>query len=370
MLGAERRPPYDRPPLSKQFLAGAWEADRVALRVDEAVVADLRLGVRATGLDLVTREITVDGGDRHATERLPFDALLVATGARPRVLPGTDGLDGVFTLRTFDDCVALREALAGRPRVAVIGAGFIGSEVAATCRGLGLDVTVIEALDLPLVRVLGTAMGEVCAAVHRDHGTGLRLGVGVQAVEGADRAERVRLADGSAVEADVVVVGIGVAPVTDWLDGSELAVADGVVCDRHCRAAPGVYAAGDVARWENPLFGEAMRIEHWTNAVEMGTYAAGRMLQDADGGGSEDGGFAPVPYFWSDQYDRKIQFVGHVSGAGAPVVVEGSVEDRRFVAAYGRDGRLVAALSMNMPHRIMAYRAMIAAGTPFPPPGP
>jgi NADPH-dependent 2,4-dienoyl-CoA reductase/sulfur reductase-like enzyme len=202
-------------------------------------------------------------------------------------------------------------------------------------------------------------MGEVCAAVHRDHGTALRLGVGVQALEGGKRVQRVRLADGTAVEADVVVVGIGVAPVVDWLDGSGLVIDNGVVCDPYCRAEGvpdgSVLAAGDVARWFHPGFDELMRVEHWTNAAEQGAYAALSLL------GKADGPFNPVPYFWSDQYDVKIQFVGRATATDEVAVEEGSLEDRRFVVSYRRGDRLVGALSMNMPARIMAWRSQVAA---------
>lgn len=357
IVGAERHLPYDRPPLSKQVLTGQWDADRTRLRVDPAVLDSLRLGLRATRLDVAGHRVELHNG-----EWLAYDGLVIATGAAPRTLPSGEGMGGVFVLRTLDDGTALAKALDGGPRVAVIGAGFIGSEVAASCRARGLDVTVIEALDLPLVRVLGPAMGEVCAAVHRDNGTSLRLGVGVAGLEGGKRVQRVRLADGTAVEADVVVVGIGVGPVVDWLEGSGLVLDNGVVCDQFCRAEGvpdgSVVAAGDVARWFHPGFDEVMRIEHWTNAAEQGAYAAQSLL------GTADGPFAPVPYFWSDQYDRKLQFVGRATATDDFAVEEGSIDERRFLASYRRGGRLVGAISMNMPARIMSWRAQIAAEMP------
>jgi NADPH-dependent 2,4-dienoyl-CoA reductase/sulfur reductase-like enzyme len=354
VVGAETHLPYDRPPLSKQVLAGAWDPEKARLRVDPAVADDLRLGVKATRLDAAAHAVELDTG-----ESLPYDAAVIATGATPRTLPGAEEMEGVFVLRTLDDAVALRHALERGPRVAVIGAGFIGSEVASSCRARGLDVTVIEALDLPLVRILGPAMGEVCAAVHRDHGTSLRLGVGVQGLEGGKRVQRVRLADGTAVEADVVVVGIGVGPVVDWLEGSGVVLDNGVVCDARLRAEGvpdgSVLAAGDVARWFHPGFDELMRVEHWTNAAEQGAYAAQSIL------GKVDEPFQPVPYFWSDQYDVKIQFVGRATATDEVTVEEGSLESRRFVVAYRRGDRLVGALSMNMPARIMAWRSQVAA---------
>jgi NADPH-dependent 2,4-dienoyl-CoA reductase/sulfur reductase-like enzyme len=296
--------------------------------------------------------VALDDGTRVA-----FDGLVVATGARPRELPGQPRLPGVFTLRTLDDALALRTALEGGPRVVVIGAGFIGAEVAATCRGRGLDVTVLEALPQPMVRGLGPELGAVIAAVHRDHGVDLRCGVQVAGIEGGGRVERVRLGDGSAVPADVVVVGVGVVPETAWLDGSGLTLGDGVVCDETCLAAPGVVAAGDVARWPNPLFGRTMRLEHWTNATEQGVHAARRLLA-----GDAGTAFAPVPFVWSDQYDRKIQAVGIVSAGAEVHVAHGTLADRQFVALFGEQGRLVGALGCNRPRQVMRYRRMIAEG--------
>ena len=270
LIGAETRQPYDRPPLSKKVLAGEWEPERIALRRDGdlgSLDVDARLGRTATGLDVDERVVTVDDG-----ERVPYDGLVIATGATVRRLPDQPELDGVYMLRTLDDCLALRAALtAGSPRVVVVGAGFIGAEVAATARGLGCEVTVLEALPVPLARALGPRMGLACAELHGDHGVELRLGVGVAAIEGTARVEQVRLTDGSVVPADVVVVGIGVAPATGWLEGSGLELRDGVVCDATLAAGPpGVYAAGDVCRWPNALFDEEMRVEHWTNAAEQG----------------------------------------------------------------------------------------------------
>lgn len=360
LVGAEPHLPYDRPPLSKQLLAGEWEPQDLALRrtpYDELDV-ELRLGARATALDAAGRLLTLEGD-----ESLPFDGALLATGAAPRTLPGTPDLDGIFVLRTVDDALDLRARLDGRPRVVVIGAGFIGSEVAATCRMRGLEVTVLEALPAPLVRGLGPVLGAVCGELHRDHGVDLRLGVGVAAIEGDGKVERVRLDDGSTVEADIVVVGVGVAPVTDWLDGSGLVLDNGIVCDETLLAAPGIVAAGDVARWPNPMFdGEVMRLEHWTNAAEQGVAAARRLLV-AEGDAAD--AYAPVPFVWSDQYDRKIQSVGHFRGDDEMEVVYGTLEERRFVSVFGRNGRLVGALGFSMPAKVMQYRKMIEERASF-----
>ena len=358
LIGAESHLPYDRPPLSKQVLAGDWEPERAALTESEELEEDgieARLGVRATALDLAARELTL-----HTGETVEFDGLVIATGARCRTMPGTEGISGVHVLRSLDDCLALRADFEAMPqRVVVVGAGFIGAEVAATARGRGLDVTMVEALPTPLSRVLGDEMGEVCAEVHRDHGVDLRTAVGVERISGDGRVERVTLSDGSTIDADVVVVGIGVIPNTEWLDGSGLEVDDGVVCDASCLAADRVTAAGDVARWPNELFGETMRVEHWDNAAQQGAHAARRLLDAAVGP------FTPVPWFWSDQYDRKIQLAGRVRGDDEVRVVTGSVEERRFAAIYGREGRIVGVLGFNRPRHVMRYRALIEQGASF-----
>ena len=357
LVGAENHAPYDRPPLSKEVLAGAREPDRIALSKPETIAAlelDLRLGRRALSLDLDRRRLEIEGG-----EHLDFDGLLIATGASPRNLPAASGLAGVHTLRSLDDCLSLRAELDRSPRVAVVGAGFIGAEVAATCRGRGLDVTVIEALSAPLSAALGEEVGNVCAALHRDQGVDLRCSATVAGFVGEERVEGVRLGDGSVVGADVVVVGIGVSPDTTWLASSGLHLDDGVVCDETTAAsAPGVVAAGDVARWTNPLFGESMRVEHWTNAVEQSEAAAARLLAGPDAAEP----YAPVPFVWSDQYDRKIQCAGHFRPGDLMRVVDGSLEERRFVALFGRRGRLVGALAFNRVRLLMGYRRMIAAG--------
>jgi 3-phenylpropionate/trans-cinnamate dioxygenase ferredoxin reductase component len=334
-------------------LAGTWEIEDARLPVDvDALAVDWERGHRATGLDLGDRAVALDDG-----RRIGFDGLVIATGAAPRQLPGAGSLAGVHVLRTLEDCLAIRADLEGSPgRVAVVGAGFIGSEVAATCRQQGHEVTVVEALPVPMERILGTDLGSLCADLHRDNGVHVRLGVGVEALEGGDRVERVRLADGSAVEADVVVVGIGVTPSTGWLEGSGLALDNGVVCDETCLAAPGVVAAGDIARWPNNRFGEVMRVEHWENALDQGAHAARRLLA-GDGPGEP---FEPVPWFWSDQYDRKIQLAGRSGPDDLVRIVHGSVDERRFVALFGRGGRVVGVLGVNRPRHVMQWRARIA----------
>jgi NADPH-dependent 2,4-dienoyl-CoA reductase/sulfur reductase-like enzyme len=323
---------------------------------------DWRLGVRATGLDLTSRRVLLAGGGD-----VPFDGLVVATGAAPRELPGTETLAGVHTLRTLDDSLAIRAALdGGVRRVVVVGAGFIGAEVAATCRTAGCDVTILEALPVPLGRALGDEMGAVMGELHRDHGVDLRLGIGVAGFEGGDRVTHVRLADDTLVDADIVVVGIGVTPNTGWLEGSGLALDDGLVCDATTRAAPGVVAAGDVARWPSHRFGELMRVEHWDNAIAMGEHAARRLLADLAGDPTDDPAstapYDPVPWFWSDQYDRKIQLAGRSAGADEVRIVDGAIEERRFVALYRRGDRLVGVLAMNRPRLLVTYRGLVERG--------
>ncbi|HVW33146.1 MAG TPA: FAD-dependent oxidoreductase, partial [Acidimicrobiia bacterium] len=360
-IGAEAALPYDRPPLSKQVLQGDWEPDKTVLR-DQAQIDALDvswlLGRRATALDVTARTVTLDDG-----EAVPYDGLVIATGATPRRLPGSEGLAGVHVLRTLDECLALRADLESATRVCVVGAGFIGAEVAASARIRGLDVTVLEALPAPLARAFPAEMGAACAGLHLDQGVDLRCGVTVAGFESAaGRVSGVRLGDGTVVEAEVVVVGVGVTPETGWLESSGLALDNGVVCDATCAtSAPGVVAAGDIARWPNNLFGETMRVEHWSNAVEQGSAAAKRLLA-APGEAAE---FTPVPYFWSDQYDTKIQFVGTARADDQVRIAEGDLERRSFVAVYGRSGRVVGAVAVNLPHKLAEYRKRIWPASPF-----
>ena len=357
VVGAEERLPYTRPPLSKELLAGAQEPEHCALP-SEKVDVEWRLGTRATGLDLERREVLL--GD----ERLGYGKLLIATGARPRHWPGEPlDLDGVFMLRDLDDALALRAAFAERPRLAVVGAGFIGCEVAATARKLGLDVTLIDVAHQPMT-ALGPAVGERCAAMHRAHGVELRLGVGVDGFEGAGRLEAVRLADGTRVEADVAVVALGAIPNTEWLADSGLELQPGVVCDATlaARDAPDVFCAGDAAAWPHPMAdGALIRIEHWTNAAEQGAAAARNLLAAPE----ERTPYAAVPYFWSDQYDVKIQSVGLPARAERVTVLEASPEGDRLVLGCERAGRLVAAIGFNAARRLAFYRGRLAAMPPF-----
>ena len=364
LVGAESEVPYDRPPLSKKLLAGEWEADRIRLRKQEdfdSLALTLRLGVRAVALDTAARTLTLSDGDT-----LAFDGLIIATGAAPRRLPEQPALDGVVELRTLSDAMDLRARIAdGTARVTVIGAGFIGLEVAATARTLGCTVTVLEGAPSPLIRGLGVEMGLAAASVHARNGVDLRCGARIEAIEGSDgRVAGVRLEDGSLVESDVVVVGIGVAPAVDWLVGSGLELRDGIVCDATLNAGvPGVYAAGDCARWPNAIFADfddaEMRVEHWTNAAEQGAAAAANLLAVARG--EEPTPFVSVPFFWSDQFDSRIQFVGRAHGGDEVHVFAGST-DGAFAALYGYEGRLRGVLGVSMPKMVMPFRALLNAG--------
>ena len=293
----------------------------------------------------------------------PTTAAWWRPGRTPVAFPIPPTIAGVHTLRTLEDCFALGAAVAGEAtRLVVVGAGFIGSEVAATCRGLGVQVTVVEALPVPLARVLGDEMGAVCAALHTDHGVDVRAGVGVSklvtepSAEG-ERVTGVALVDGSVLPADVVLVGIGVAPTTDWLVGSGLEVDNGVRADRSLHAADDVVVAGDLARWFDERIGEEIRIEHWTNAAEQGVAAARSLLA----GRRDAPSYSSVPYFWSDQYDTKIQVIGHPRPDDEIIVVDGSLDERRFVALYGRAGKLTAALGFSRPRQLMGFRPLLEA---------
>ncbi len=361
LLGAEPHQPYDRPPLSKELLAGRWDADQVSLRPDGLDELELQHfpGVSAAGLDLAERKVVLED-DR----RLSFDALVIATGALPRPLPGLAGKapSGLHYLRSLDDALCLRSALtSGTPRVVIAGAGFIGLEVASTCRELGLEVTVVEPRPWPMARALDQATGRTAAQLHRDHGVQLRLQRMVSSVEGAGRVESVVLDDGERMAADLLVAGTGCRPATDWLEKSGLALEDGVICDEFCRAAPAVYAAGDVARWQHRGYGESIRLEHWTNAVEQAGYVARTLLEP-----EPREPFSPLPFFWSDQHGVKIQFVGRAGTGDTVQVVHGDEAEYRFVALQGfRDGPLTGVLTFARPRYSMMYGEWLKQGVSF-----
>jgi len=365
IVGEERHRPYDRPPLSKQFLTGEGEPDGglgpLALTdpEDEAELdAEWLLGVRADRLDPASGAVGLADG-----RTLRTDGVVIATGAAPRTLRAT-ALPGVHTLRTLDDARRLRAELrAGAARVVVIGAGFIGAEVASSCAALGLDVTVVEAAPLPLVPQLGERMAKACAALHAAHGVSLLCGTGVATLRGTDRVTGVELADGRVLPADVVVVGVGVRPVTGWLEGSGLALDDGVLCDEGCATAlPGVVAVGDVARLARPGTGGTVRAEHWTSAAEQGAVAARNLLA-----GATVEPFGALPYFWSDQYGARIQFAGRREPGDTVRIVEGDSDGGAgaaggFLAVYERDAIPTAVLAVNRPKPFTRLRRELARG--------
>ncbi|MGW7242438.1 NAD(P)/FAD-dependent oxidoreductase [Streptomyces sp. NPDC054804] len=349
VIGDEPHRPYDRPPLSKEFLAGTLgEADLALERDDEELRAEWLLGARAIGLDRAGRAIRLAGG-----REVRADGVVVATGAAARTLPGTEGLAGVHVLRTLDDARALRRDLSRGGRLVVIGGGFVGAEVASTAYGLGLDVTVVEAAPTPLAGPLGPAMGAVVAALHADHGVRLLCGVGVKGLSGERQVAAVLLEDGRSVPADTVVVGVGARPCVEWLEGSGVALDNGVKCGADGRTSvAGVVAVGDCANWYDPHTGGHRRVEHWTGALERPAAAVAALLAY----GATQPAVPRPPYFWSDQYGVKIQFVGHAAGADEVSVEEGSTDDRSFLAVYRRAGRPVAVLGMNQPRLFARLR--------------
>jgi len=367
VVGEEVHAPYDRPPLSKQLLSGKWDVERIHHHTPDkldAIGLEFRLGRRAVGLDTAARTLGLDDG----TE-LRYDGLVVATGAATRRLPGTEGMPGVWLLRTLDDCLGIRaglEAAGPEPRVVVIGAGFIGSEVAATCQAMGAEVTLLEAYHTPLARVLGDRMGAMCADLHIANGMDLRCGITVDHLEsdpGGPDPLTVCLADdaGTRLAADVVVVGIGVVPSVGWLEGSGLSLENGVICDGTLFAGDRVVAAGDVANWLRPTTGRHTRVEHWTNAAEGGAASARNLLAGTAGAVPYD----PVPFFWSDQYGKKIQMIGLPDADDEVVVVSGSGAEGKMIALYRSGDGLSGVLAISQPAKLMGYRPLLAAGASF-----
>lgn len=363
MVGDENHMPYDRPPLSKNFLAGEWEEDRVALRKPE-VFQELnltwKLGVAATSLHTETQSITLADGSTIA-----YDGLIIATGGIVRTLPNQPNIDGVHVLRTLDHATALRAQISEGTRVVVIGAGFIGLEAAATAHKRGAQVTVLEGLEAPLIRALGAQMGGAIGAVHERNGVSVRCGVQVASINGTTQVESITLGSGEVIPADVVIVGIGVSPATQWCEGSGLTIRDGIVCDANLNAGPkDVFAAGDVLRWPNELFADVepdMRVEHWTNAAEQGAHAAKNLL--ATFAGEELVPYVAVPFFWSDQFDARIQCLGRPSANATVDIVDGDVESGKFCAIYSVNNRLTAVLGVSKPKLVMPSRALLSQHT-------
>jgi NADPH-dependent 2,4-dienoyl-CoA reductase/sulfur reductase-like enzyme len=361
LVGAERQyPPTDRPPLSKELLSGAYTVEQAQLRVRPFEVTTL-LGRVASRLDLQARAVELDD-----ESLVPFDDLVIATGTTPRLLPVSENTAGIHVLRTAEDCLAIRSALPAVRRVVVVGAGFVGCEVASTLRDLGVEVSLVEPMATPLQRAFGSGAGSLIADLHRRKGVDLRLGVSVTGVveqrggDGRPAVSAITLSDGTELECSLLVVAIGVVPSTDWLEGSGLLVADGVVCDPTCAAldvdgvpVPGVVAAGDVARWHHPVYQRTVRVEHWTNAMEQGRHAA-RTLLAAPGAGEP---YAAVPFFWSNQYEHLVQFIGLPGPEETEVEAPGGAR----VLTYAEKGRLTGALVVDGARLIRSYREQILA---------
>jgi NADPH-dependent 2,4-dienoyl-CoA reductase/sulfur reductase-like enzyme len=356
LLGDESDLPYDRPPLSKQFLDGTWEEDRLALcnveQLRDAAV-DLRLGVSAVGLDREQRRVLTSAGDSIA-----YDVLVIATGVRARIPGPWRDVPGVVALRTLGDARELRTRLGEAPRVVVVGAGFIGAEAAASIATRGIDVTLVDPLPYPMAGVLPAPVASMLLQTHLDHGVNVRCGVSVDALDFSPTGQLrgVRLSDGTTEAADVIVVGLGAVPNADWLDGSGLRIDGGVWCDEFCSAGPGIYAAGDIASWINPHFGTRMRVEHRLHASEQAAYVARSIVK-----GREVGPFAPIPFFWSDQFGVRLQAFGHVSPSQDFLVVEGSLESRRFVATCSDEHRIMGVIGAGMPRQTRALRSLVSS---------
>lgn len=355
LIGDETHLPYDRPPLSKALLGPAAEEPDLVFRTHQHLTEDLgvelHLGVRADELDTDGRVVMAAG---HS---VPYDALVIATGSAARRLDHLPSLPGMYSLRTLNDARQVRDALDSARNVVVVGAGFIGAEVASAARARGLEVVVVEAAQVPLVRAFGDEMGIEVARLHGLHGVEVRTGVHIARVDGTDRVEAVHLSDGSYLPADLIVAGIGADPATEWLASSGLGLNSGIECDATLRtSAPGVYAAGDVARWHNTTFNRSMRLETWTSAAEQGAVAGANAL-----GSGPPREYGTVPYMWSDWYGHRIQFVGDAV-ADEVTVVEGPLEDGHLVAIYRLADRVVGALAVNRPRVVMKYRAMIGRG--------
>ena len=372
LIGEEAHEPYDRPPLSKQVLAGSVRSADTSLPRRRGIDADWRLGVAATGLDLAARQVHLaDGG------RIGFDKLLIATGVRARSWPNAAeaALAGVLTLRTREDAATLRQLLAARPRrVLVIGAGFIGCEVASVCRELGLPVTVAEAGPAPLGAALGSVIGAIAGELQIENGVDLRCGVRVLSLEGdaGGQLRRARLSDGTTLDVDIAVAALGTVRNGDWLAGSGLASGVwGVACDAGCRAfdvnglvTDDVFVAGDVSRAPQPMFGyQFLAVEHWGNAVSQAEVAAHNMVS----GETERWPHLAVPKFWSVQFGTEIKSVGVPSVADEVAIVQGSVGSRRFLAVYGYKGRIVAAVAFNQNKWLDFYEPLIDQAASFPP---
>ena len=370
MIGEESHVPYNRPPLSKQFLTGEWNTERLSLRTNgqfDGLDLSFRPSTAAVGLDVDMRAIELNDGST-----VEFDGLVIATGARAAHLPSLVNRPSVLTLRTLDDSLALRKALANASSLFVIGGGFVGSEAASSAHGMGIKTTIIESQSALMLRGLGNTVGAALTNFHRSQGIDVRCNSTVTL--GTDDGIRtsIELGDGTSHTPDVILVGVGAVPVTDWLENSSLAIDDGVLCDSFCRVQnkqgeniPGIVTAGDVARWYSKRHQRHVRSEHWTNAQDQGSAAAQTLLADLDSVGATGCFYDPVPYMWSDQFGKKIQVVGFPETSDTTHVVKGSLGDAKFLALVERNGQLVGSIGMAMVPGLVQARALLNENVSF-----
>ena len=356
LVGAEPHRPYDRPPLSKEFLSGAKEEEKLFFKTEDFYAEqsiELHLGTEATSMDADAKTLTLANG-----ASLRYDKLLLATGSRVKTLPipGSD-LEGVHYLRTIDDSRAIAQAMNGASRAVIVGAGFIGSEVAAVCKTAGLEVTVLEIQPQPMAHILGEEMGAIYASLHTSRGIDLRLGEGISEIRGNARAEQVVTDQGNSIDCDFVVIGVGISPDTSIAESAGLGVDSGILVNEFCQTShPDIYAAGDVANWYHPGLGHRLRVEHWDNALNQGAAAAKSMLAAPEP-------YSPTLYFWSDQYDLNIQYLGHAT-EWDEVAVRGDPAEEKFTAFYLKDGSVHGALVVNNFRDIRPTRTLIGQKTP------
>ena len=356
LVGAEPHRPYDRPPLSKEFLSGAKEEEKLFFKTEDFYAAqsiELHLGTETKALDASSKTLILANG-----ASLRYDKLLLATGSRVKTLPipGSD-LEGVHYLRTIDDSRAIAQAMNGASRAVIVGAGFIGSEVAAVCKTAGLEVIVLEIQPQPMTHILGEEMGAIYANLHTSRGIDLRLREGISEIRGNARAEQVVTDQGNSIDCDFVVIGVGISPDTSIAESAGLEVDSGILVNEFCQTShPDIYAAGDVANWYHPGLGRRLRVEHWDNALNQGAAAAKSMLASPEP-------YSPTLYFWSDQYDLNIQYLGHAT-EWDEVAVRGDPAEEKFTAFYLKDGSVHGALVVNNFRDIRPTRTLIGQKTP------
>ncbi len=356
LIGAEPHRPYDRPPLSKEFLSGAKEQEKLYFKTEDFYTEqsiELHLVAEALALDTSSNTVTLSNADA-----LHYDKLLLATGSQVKRLPNPGAnLDGVHYLRNIEDSKAIAQSMSGAGRAVIVGAGFIGSEVAAVCKAAGLEVTVLEIQPQPMAHILGAKMGAIYANLHTNRGIDLRLSEGISEIRGQSRAEQVITDKGNTIDCDLVVIGVGISPDTSLAEAAGLDVEGGILIDENCRTSnPNIFAAGDVANWFHPGLGHRLRVEHWDNALNQGAAAAKSMLGNPEA-------YAPVLYFWSDQYDLNIQYLGHAA-EWDEIAVRGNPSEEKFSAFYLKDGSVHGALIVNNFRDIRPTRTLIGQKTP------